>query len=111
METTKKKSSRRVAKEMFPMVESYLRGSAGKSKFCQKRGINIHTFTYWQQKYNAAQAITKEKSGDSSKLISLELCPPPGSEKFEMCYPNGVRLRLPAGTSLSILQSLLQLRV
>jgi len=80
----------------------------GKSEFCQKRGINIHAFTYWQQKYNASQAIAKEKLAGSSKLISVELSPPQGRDTLEMCYPNGVRLRLPCGTSLCFLPSSIQ---
>jgi len=95
MEPRKKKSGRRTAEEMFPVVEQYLGGSMGKSEFCQKRGINIHTFTYWHQKYNASQAVAKEKLVGSSKLISLELSPPQSSEMLEVCYPNGVRKNNP----------------
>ena len=111
MESTKQHSRQRTAKEMFPKVEAYLRGSLSKSKFCKAQGINIHTFTYWHQKYKAFQDKVKEKPVSNSKLISLEVSPPPHAEMLEMCYPNGVRLRLPAETKPDFIQTLLQLRV
>jgi len=43
--------------QMYSLVEIWQSGTQSKTAYCQSIQINIHTFTYWVQKYK------KEKDG------------------------------------------------
>lgn len=41
------------------VVEDWQRGNEGISAYCQRLGINIHTFNYWRSKFSGATKAKK----------------------------------------------------
>ena len=94
---------------MYPLVDAWYSSNQSKADFCRAQQLNIHTFTYWLQKYRIEkQASTSCEA--STNFIALQVSPSIESG-VELCYPNGVRLSITGEVSLSYLSSLIQLSV
>ncbi len=95
---------------MYSLVSSWQQSDQSKSDYCQEQQINIHTFSYWVQKYKKTNGEKKEKP-KTEKFISLQV--ESGVEHrtagVELCYPNGVRLRLESQPAVSYLESLIRI--
>lgn len=77
------------AEKMYALVEQYRNSSLSLSAFSQTHGIKPSTFSYWVQKKR------KMESKDTGKFIPvIAQAEGTGYKKFEIIYPNGVRLRL-----------------
>ena len=97
---------------MYSLVKSWQAGTQTKTDFCKAHQINIHTFTYWVQKYKMFVGGEKPKS-KSKKFISLEVKPPKPlvQQGLELCYPNGLRLRLEGQPDIAYLESLIRIKI
>ena len=95
--------TRRSAKDMYQIVESYLTYEGTKASFCSDHGIKAHTLDYWRRKLNAGL-----KGESSHRFIALEVDSSGVNMEIELCYPNGNRLIMPQGTSLRVLQALVK---
>ena len=74
---------------MYPLVEIWQASKESKAKFCAEHQINIHTFTYWVQKYE------QTKLPAQNSFISLDLAVGSTSPNTTFVrYPNGVELHL-----------------
>jgi len=92
----------KTAEEMRPLIQSFAKYTGTKKAFCLENNINIHTFHYWQTKFNK-QAV----KFSSKKFLPLQVSNSVGS-KIELYYPNGLRLVMPVDTPLNILQALVK---
>jgi len=90
--------------EMFRIVETALGSGFSNKAFCEQQGIQQANFYYWKKKYQ--QRLLPHQD----KFISLQ-APPTNccTNELEICYPNGVRLRLPLGMDISIVRSFIGL--
>ncbi len=97
---------------MYRLVKSWQEGKQSKSDFCKDQPINIHTFTYWVQKYKIDSGEKKVKS-KSEKFISLKVknSEPLHHQGIELCYPNGIRLKITGQADIAYLESLLRIKV
>ena len=94
-------TQRKTIAEMFPLIAEWASSTQTQLEFCRLRGLRPSTFSYWHKKYREAY------SNESSCFT--EVLPAVGS-KIEICYPNGVKVRLPEeGSSLAMIQALLRL--
>lgn len=87
--------------------------------FCLNECINEAKFYYWQKKLKSCQSLISATSGFVPLVIpsGYPLKPvaqhhPPhpvasGESSYEIVYPNGVKLNLPANTDLRLLKSLI----
>jgi hypothetical protein len=109
----KENMSRRTKQGMYPLVEAWQSSSQSKVSFCQAHQINIHTFTYWLQKYLSDHSQTSEVSvGEKFVALEVEGKPSEGpSQCLELIYPNGVRLSFKDLVSPQYLESLIQLSI
>ncbi len=92
---------------MFPLVETWKSSGQNKTVFCRERQLNIHTFGYWLRKYESDKGQSTEEK-ESGKFVSLQLT----NERetyMEVCYPNGVRVKINGQVSAPYLASLIQL--
>lgn len=98
--------------QMYALVEQWQKSQATKTDFCKAHQINIHTFTYWLQKYKKQKTVEGLSKG-GEKFISLQLAKEEvlSAVRFELCYQNGVRLRVEGNCSISDLKSLLQIKL
>lgn len=95
-------SNRRTSEEMFPLIAEWESSNENQIQFCQSKGINPSVFSYWRKKY------LEEQSVDTTCFT--EIAPPELQDKIEVCYPNGVHIKLPtSSSSLATLQALIQL--
>lgn len=95
---------------MYELVRSWREGAQTKSDFCKTVGINIHTFTYWVQKYQVYEP--SNPAGKSpQKFIPLQVKVPRPSTTpgLELIYPNGVRLCMPAQSDLNLVSALIKI--
>ena len=103
--------SQRKSTQMYPLIERWRSSGESKKDFCVQHHINLHTFTYWINKYDKSRAAPSDFTTAPSNFVSLQV-----NEKtkgnlntsVEITYPNGIQLRLNSPPSLLYLQSLLQ---
>lgn len=94
---------RRTREEMFAMMTVWESSQEPREQFCKRHGVSLSTFSYWRTKYRKENNSSEPTQGS---FIGLQ---PQLSESLEICYPNGVRIRLSQGSSLADLQALIHL--
>ncbi|MGL1889587.1 MAG: hypothetical protein OCD76_23940 [Reichenbachiella sp.] len=84
--------------------------SSGKSQvdWCKTQELSLHTFRKWVSNYHKEQ---KSKEETSSKFIPLTATVQETavSSPFELVYPNGVQLRIPADITANQLKTFIHL--
>ena len=76
--------------EMLAHVAAWKASGMSRKQYCIEHGLNPHTMNYW-----CAKARHGKLAGG---FVPLEVG---DSDGLEVRYPNGVRLLLPAGTSMA----------
>jgi len=98
---------------MYELVKAWESSTQSKSAFCESASINIHTFTYWHQKYK--KEFKKEKGpSQGPNFLPLQIektSAVPPAITIDLHYPNGVRLSVPQRVGISYLVQLLQIPV
>ena len=122
--------------EAYSLIEDYFSSGELPSVFYRRVGISDNQFYGWRKKYlcdhptlakklgidligktprNASYRLsTKDKLSVSDKgFTRVEVSDPVSatisSTAYELCYPNGVVLRLPIGTAIPTLAELIKL--
>lgn len=72
--------------------------------FCEQHGIGQAMFYYWKKKYIQSQS-THERKFIPVRINDTQV----QTGEIEICYPNGVRLKLPQGIDLSVIRSFIGL--
>lgn len=90
--------------EMFALIDQWKQSNQTKKLFCQQKGIAPSNFYYWQKKYHQEQTgsvgfVPVLVKGSSSGL----------SQSIEVHYPSGVSVRVPSGSSVTLLKTLIDL--
>jgi len=75
---------------MLAHVAAWKNSGKKRKQYCAKHGLNPHTMAYWCAKTGNADG--------PSGFAPVELVAGGG---VEVCYPNGVRLVLPAGMPMT----------
>ena len=91
---------------MFPLIQEWEGSGLSQKSFYKRHGIKPHIFWYWLRRYRDSQGplVSQEATG----FVSVQMDPPSAeSVMAEIIYPDGTRLILKEGVSLSFLQSLL----
>lgn len=79
---------------MRDLVLEFLASGKSRTVFCDELNINKYTFKYWQNK------LSNETSPMKSNFIKLVDVAAEKPIDLEIIYPNGVRLKLGASTTL-----------
>lgn len=132
-----KKYDRLTKSLVYPLIEKYYAIGDLPSTFYRREGLSESQFYTWRQKYLRDHPAIAKKLGialkptgtsarKSTVRSSSPAAPPPGSGGFihvdvassapastvaavyELCYPNGVRLRVPSATTASELSELIK---
>lgn len=69
--------------------------------FCEQENIKEGTFNYWRKLYK------EQRAEPSNGFVSLKVEAQPITEALEVIYPNGVKLRIPQGTSPALVRQLI----
>jgi len=95
--------TQRTSTEMRPIVDAYSTYEGIKRTFCVERGIKMPTLDYWRRK------LYRGLDGEfSHRFVALEVDRFATNLEIEFHYPNGNRLVMPQGTSLTVLQALVK---
>jgi len=99
--------------EMFALIKSSLGSDAPRDEFFKRHGITAHTYYYWYRKYMNSknntedtfipvEIPTKTKEPEQNITVSKKT-------ELEICYPNGVKVKLTQELDLTILRSLISI--
>ena len=104
---------------MFQAIELWKQSKLPQGKFCKEYKYSISTFQYWLRKYRDDHPGSQFKkkpigSSTSKKFLPLEVsdvdflsaCK---TERFDIHYPNGVRLSCSTDVKAEVLRSLINL--
>jgi hypothetical protein len=96
------------AEKMYALVQDWRKSQQSKADYCRTVPINIHTFTYWVQKYKQGEEETS-----TPKFIPLTVgaAKPTTSTDLELSYPNGVRLSLNGQPDVELLRALIKITI
>lgn len=86
------------AQEMLAHVAAWKNSGKIRKSYCEEHGLNPHTMAYWCAKSGRVDV--------PSGFAPVELVAGGG---IEVCYPNGVRLLLPAGMPMTQLAAYVRL--
>jgi hypothetical protein len=90
--------------EMFTMIKASQESGISNKAYCEREGIRPANFYYWQKRYRESQIKTEDKFIPMQVEQTLN-----GLKEIEICYPNGVRVKLPQGIDLSVIRSFIGL--
>ncbi len=94
-------SKQRNSGEMFPLIEEWERSGQSQKEFCSSVGVAQHLMSYWVKKYRE-EAIDEKSGFTEIKASSL-------ASPIEICYPNGVVVRLSDPKATGLLKTLIGL--
>ena len=90
--------------KMYALIEQWEKSGLKRNEFCEQVGVSLSTLAYWRTKYLTDKTDKEQPAGFIPVKEDLMDTP------IEICYPNGVSIKLSANTSLSTLKSLIDLR-
>ena len=83
---------------MLSLVEEWQKSGMTQKDFARSHEVKLSRLRYWIRKSR------KEAEPEGFLPISL-----PGENSIRLFYPNGIELRMPAGTPVKVIRSLLNL--
>jgi transposase-like protein len=92
------------SEKMFELIKLCERSGMNNKTFCEQHGIGQAMFYYWKKKYIQSQS-THEGKFVPVRIKDSQV----QTGEIEICYPNGVRLKLSQGIDLSIIRSFIGL--
>lgn len=134
-----KKYDRLTKSLVYPLIEKYYASGELPSIFYKREGLSESQFYTWRQKYlrdhpslakklgmavkqagpstrkstakSSSAAAPADGSGGFIQVDVPSVSPPPVNVEgvYELCYPNGVKLRVPATTTSEQLSALVKL--
>lgn len=134
-----KKYDRLTKSLVYPLMEKYYASGELPSTFYRREGLSESQFYTWRQKYlrdhpslakklcmavkqagtsarkspikSSSAAAPADGSGGFIQVDVPSVSPPPVNVEgvYELCYPNGVKLRVPATTTADRLSALIKL--
>jgi len=100
-------------KDMFALIKSSLSSGITRESFFRQHGINAHTYYYWYKKYMKSRdnaedtfipVVTAKSKNQPEQSISVTK-----KTELEICYPNGVKVKLTQELDLQVVRSLVGL--
>jgi len=75
------------------------RSGLTQSEFCQHNDLALSTFQYWRRRLRCHLPAAVPETADATAFVELAMHPRPiaaDAAGFELFFPSGVRLKLPA---------------
>ncbi len=96
----------RTEKEMFPLVEAWLKSGITQKEFSQKHGLALHLMPYWVGRYRKAHPLTASTRATSG-FICVSAPDEVTATQMEVVLLSGAVLRFSSLIPISYLQELL----
>ena len=90
---------------MFQLIEKWEANNLTIKAYCQEQGVACSVFHYWNKKYK----LSKSKAKGGFVPIEVQHVETPALSVIEIEYPNGMVVRLPAITPVSIVKQYIHL--
>jgi hypothetical protein len=95
-------SKRQRQEEMFALVKNCMESGKSNKEFCKQQNISEALFYYWQKKYRETGSIARDG------FLPLKIEKPVNCvNEIDICYPNGVHVKLTQGFDMSVIRSLI----
>ncbi len=96
----------RTEKEMFPLVEEWLKSGISQKEFSQRHGLALHIMPYWVARYRKVHPSAQATAAPSTGFIQL---PTPQStvSPMEVALPSGTVIRFSSLIPVTYLQEVL----
>ena len=85
---------------MFAHIKAWEESGRRREEFCKSRGISLYSFGYWRTRY------LQEQGKKQSAFIPIA---PHVEITLEIHYANGTYIKVPAGSPMSLVKSLVGL--
>jgi len=85
---------------MFALVAAWESADQTRIEFCRRHNLSVSVFAYWRKKYVEQHKTVNQ---DFKEIL------PQLNEQVEICYPNGVKINLPANGQIATIQALIGL--
>jgi hypothetical protein len=76
---------------MFNLIEKWQKGEMSQKQFCIENNLNVHTMSYWVQRYNKSKI---SNAGFASVTFTPEPGPAIFSPKIEIELAGGIVVRI-----------------
>lgn len=83
---------------MLSLVEEWQKSGMTQKDFARSHEVKLSRLRYWIRK--------SREEAEPEGFLSISL---PGENSIRLFYPNGIELRMPAGTPVKVIRSLLNL--
>ena len=98
-----RESSDQLRERMFSLVEQCRNNNTKRIDFCKEHNISMWKYMYWQEKYFAGKGKSKRNKFIPVKTEAANTL---RLRSINLHFPNGVRLELPSGMSVSEVRAL-----
>jgi hypothetical protein len=96
----------RTEKEMFPLVEDWLKSGITQKEFSQKHGLALHLMPYWVARYHKAHPPAESTPATATGFIRVST-PQASITNMEVALPSGAVIRFSSLIPVTYLQELL----
>lgn len=96
---------RREGKEQFwrRMVEGHSKSGESVRDWCDRHGVSEPSFYAWRR-----ELAKRDAGGGGPALLPVAITSSAAQASLEICWPDGVVLRVPAGCDLQLLRGALE---
>jgi hypothetical protein len=91
---------------MLAHIDACTRSGLSQKEYCQEHGISYSTFGYYRMRQLRA---LQDSSVAAPGFLPVHVEPPQAKTPFELVYPSGAFLRIPADVSTEELKALINL--
>lgn len=100
MMAAQKGPQRSAGKEQFwrRIVNGFPKSGLSVRQWCQRHGVSEPSFYAWRR-----ELAKRDAAGSQSALLPVTITPAVARASLEICWPNGVVVRVPDGCNLQLL--------
>jgi len=87
-------------------MASWERSGLSRRAWCNRSGVNVHTFDYWRRRLREAPTPRKRKA--RTELVPIRVSAPSAAAPVELVLPSGVCLRVSSGADVAQVAALVR---
>lgn len=87
-------------------MASWSRSGLSRRAWCDRHGVNVHTFDYWRRRLREVPLPGKRKARRS--LVPIVVAAAVPVEPLELVLPGGIRLRVPSDADVARVTALVR---
>lgn len=80
-------------------ISSWSRSGLSRRAWCDRHGVNVHTFDYWRRRLREGPVPRKRRARTALVPIAVAAAAP--EAPLELVLPSGIRLRVPSDADVA----------